>query len=135
MTLPIRRCIASLFTDRPISYRIDQGFDHFKVALSAGVMKMERSDLAASGVMFSIDTETGFRDAVFITGAYGLGKNVVKGTVDSDEFHVHKPTYRDGHRAVLRRHLGDKQVKMIYASGRTRELVNNIPTPKADRQH
>ncbi|MGI9418218.1 MAG: phosphoenolpyruvate synthase [Geminicoccaceae bacterium] len=130
----IRRCNASLFTDRAISYRIDQGFDHFKVALSAGVMKMVRSDLAASGVMFSIDTETGFRDAVFITGAYGLGENVVKGTVDPDEFHVHKPTYRDGRRAVLRRHLGDKQVKMVYASGRTREPVSNIPTPKADRQ-
>ena len=130
----IRRCNASLFTDRAISYRIDQGFDHFKVALSAGVMKMVRSDLASSGVMFSIDTETGFRDAVFITGAYGLGENVVKGAVDPDEFHVHKPTYRDGHHAVLRRHLGDKQIKMIYASGRTREPVSNIPTPKADRR-
>ncbi|MGI9492546.1 MAG: PEP/pyruvate-binding domain-containing protein, partial [Geminicoccaceae bacterium] len=130
----IRRCNASLFTDRAISYRIDQGFDHFKVALSAGVMKMVRADLASSGVMFSIDTETGFREAVFITGAYGLGENVVKGTVDPDEFHVHKPTFNQGHRAVLRRHLGDKQVKMIYASGRTREPVSNIPTPKADRQ-
>ncbi len=130
----VRRCNASLFTDRAISYRIDQGFDHFKVALSAGVMKMVRSDLASSGVMFSIDTETGFRDAVFITGAYGLGENVVKGTVDPDEFHVHKPTFRQGYRAVLRRYLGDKQVKMIYASGHTREPVVNIPTPKADRQ-
>ncbi|MGF1474857.1 MAG: phosphoenolpyruvate synthase [Geminicoccaceae bacterium] len=130
----VRRCNASLFTDRAISYRTDQGFDHFKVALSAGVMKMVRSDLAGSGVMFSIDTETGFRDAVFITGAYGLGENVVKGTVDPDEFHVHKPTYRDGFRAVLRRHLGDKQVKMVYATGHTREPVKNIPTPKADRR-
>ncbi|MEL6964284.1 MAG: phosphoenolpyruvate synthase, partial [Pseudomonadota bacterium] len=129
------RCNASLFTDRAISYRTDQGFDHFKVALSAGVMKMVRSDLASSGVMFSIDTETGFKDAVFITGAYGLGENVVKGTVDPDEFHVHKPTYKDGYRAILRRHLGDKQVKMIYAPGHTREPVANIPTPKADRQH
>ncbi len=130
----IQRCNASLFTDRAISYRIDQGFDHFKVALSAGVMKMVRSDLASSGVMFSIDTETGFRDAVFITGAYGLGENVVKGTVDPDEFHVHKPTFREGYRSVLRRHLGDKQIKMIYASGHTREPVTNIPTPKADRR-
>ncbi|MEM9627852.1 MAG: phosphoenolpyruvate synthase [Pseudomonadota bacterium] len=130
----VRRCNASLFTDRAISYRTDQGFDHFKVALSAGVMKMVRSDLSSSGVMFSIDTETGFKDAVFITGAYGLGENVVKGTVDPDEFHVHKPTYKDGYRAVLRRHIGDKQVKMIYASGHTREPVTNIPTPKADRQ-
>jgi pyruvate, water dikinase len=129
----IRRCNASLFTDRAISYRIDQGFDHFKVALSASVMKMVRSDLAASGVMFSLDTETGHPDMVFITGAYGIGENVVKGTVDPDEFYVHKTTYRQGYRAVLRRVLGDKQVKMIYAHGRTREPVRNIPTPKADR--
>ena len=129
----VRRCNASLFTDRAISYRIDQGFDHFKVALSVGVMKMVRSDLAASGVMFSLDTETGFRDVVFITGAYGLGENVVKGTVDPDEFYVHKPTFRQGHRAVLRRALGRKQVKMVYAQGRTREPVTNLPTPKADR--
>jgi pyruvate,water dikinase len=129
----IRRCNASLFTDRAISYRIDQGFEHFKVALSVGIMKMVRADLAASGVMFSLDTETGFRDVAFITGAYGLGENVVKGTVDPDEFYVHKPTFRQGHRAVLRRALGRKQVKMIYAQGRTREPVTNMPTPKADR--
>jgi pyruvate,water dikinase len=129
----IRRCNASLFTDRAISYRIDQGFEHFKVALSVGVMKMVRADLAASGVTFSLDTETGFRDVVFITGAYGLGENVVKGTVDPDEFYVHKPTFRQGHRAVLRRALGRKQVKMIYAHGRTREPITNLPTPKADR--
>jgi pyruvate,water dikinase len=129
----IRRCNASLFTDRAISYRNDQGFDHFKVALSVGVMKMVRADLAASGVMFSLDTETGFRDVVFITGAYGLGENVVKGTVDPDEFYVHKPTFQRGYRAVLRRALGRKQVKMVYAQGRTREAVVNLPTPKADR--
>jgi pyruvate,water dikinase len=129
----IRRCNASLFTDRAISYRIDQGFDHFKVALSASVMKMVRADLAASGVVFSLDTETGFRDVVFVTGAYGLGENVVKGTVDPDEFYVHKPTFRQGYRAVLRRALGRKQVKMVYAHGRTREAVMNLPTPKADR--
>ncbi len=99
----IRRCNASLFTDRAISYRIDQGFDHFKVALSAGVMKMVRADLAASGVMFSLDTETGFRDAVFITAAYGIGENVVKGTVDPDEFYVHKPTLEAGRPAIVRR--------------------------------
>ena len=98
-----RRCFASLFTDRAIHYRIDQGFDHFKVSLSIGVMKMVRSDLASSGVMFSLDTESGFRDAVFITGAYGLGENVVQGAVDPDEFYVHKPTFLAGHRAVLRR--------------------------------
>lgn len=130
----VKRCNASLFTDRAISYRIDQGFDHFKVALSAGVMKMVRADLASSGVMFSIDTETGFRDAVFITGAYGLGENVVQGAVDPDEFYVHKPTFKLGHRAVLRRVLGGKGIKMVYAPGRTREPVINKPTPKADRR-
>ncbi|MBS4050733.1 MAG: phosphoenolpyruvate synthase, partial [Methylomonas sp.] len=83
-----KRCFASLFTDRAIHYRLDQGFDHFKIGLSIGVMKMVRSDLAASGVMFSLDTESGFNDAVFITGAYGLGENVVQGAVDPDEFYV-----------------------------------------------
>ena len=89
-----RRCFASLFTDRAISYRIDNGFDHFKVALSVGVMKMVRSDLAASGVIFTLDTESGFRDVVFVTGSYGLGENIVQGTVDPDEFYVHKPTFQ-----------------------------------------
>ncbi|MDT7765824.1 MAG: pyruvate, water dikinase [Mycobacterium sp.] len=128
-----RRCFASLFTDRAIHYRIDQGFDHFKVSLSIGVMKMVRSDIASSGVMFSIDTESGFRDAVFVTGAYGLGENVVQGAVDPDEFYVHKPTYLAGHRAVLRRLLGDKAVKMILVDGETKNTTRNIPTPKADR--
>ncbi|HKI38833.1 MAG TPA: phosphoenolpyruvate synthase, partial [Mycobacterium sp.] len=128
-----RRCFASLFTDRAIHYRVDQGFDHFKVSLSVGVMKMVRSDLAASGVMFSLDTESGFRDAVFITGAYGLGENVVQGAVDPDEFYVHKPTYLAGHRAVLRRLVGDKAVKMIFVEGETKYTTRNIPTPKADR--
>ena len=128
-----RRCFASLFTDRAIHYRIDQGFDHFKVSLSIGVMKMVRSDLSASGVMFSLDTESGFRDAVFVTGAYGLGENVVQGAVDPDEFYVHKPTYLAGHRAVLRRLLGDKAVKMIFVEGETKYTTRNIPTPKADR--
>ena len=128
-----RRCFASLFTDRAIHYRIDQGFDHFKVSLSIGVMKMVRSDISSSGVMFSIDTESGFRDAVFVTGAYGLGENVVQGAVDPDEFYVHKPTYLAGHRAVLRRLLGDKAVKMIFVEGETKNTTRNIPTPKADR--
>jgi pyruvate, water dikinase len=128
-----RRCFASLFTDRAIHYRIDQGFDHFKVSLSIGVMKMVRSDLAASGVMFSLDTESGFPDVVFVTGAYGLGENVVQGAVDPDEFYVHKPTYLAGHRAVLRRLIGDKAVKMIFVEGGTKDPVRNIPTPKADR--
>ncbi|MGO9507268.1 MAG: phosphoenolpyruvate synthase [Mycobacterium sp.] len=128
-----RRCFASLFTDRAIHYRIDQGFDHFKVSLSIGVMKMVRSDLSSSGVMFSIDTESGFRDAVFVTGAYGLGENVVQGAVDPDEFYVHKPTYLAGHRAVLRRLIGDKAVKMILVEGETKNTTRNVPTPKSDR--
>jgi pyruvate,water dikinase len=128
-----KRCLASLFTDRAISYRIDRGFDHFKVALSVTVMKMVRSDLSASGVMFSVDTETGFPDVVFITGAYGLGETVVQGTVDPDEFYVHKPTYQQGHRAVLRRSRGEKQVKMVYATGHTREPSRTVPTPEEDR--
>ncbi|NOR69427.1 MAG: phosphoenolpyruvate synthase [Methylomarinum sp.] len=129
-----RRCFASLFTDRAIHYRIEHGFDHFKVALSIGIMKMVRSDLAASGVMFSLDTESGFRDAIFITGAYGLGENVVQGTVDPDEFYVHKSTFKQGYRSVLRRVLGTKKIKMIYATGNTRESVKNVVTAKADRQ-
>jgi pyruvate, water dikinase len=128
-----RRCFASLFTDRAIHYRIDQGFDHFKVALSIGVMKMVRSDLASSGVMFSLDTESGFRDVVLVTGAYGLGENVVQGAVDPDEFYVHKPTFAAGHRAVLRRMLGDKAVKMVFVEGSAKQTTRNIPAPKADR--
>ncbi len=129
-----RRCFASLFTDRAIHYRIDQGFDHFKVALSIGVMKMVRSDLASSGVMFSIDTETGFEDVVFITGAYGLGENVVQGAVEPDEFYVHKPTFQQGYRAVVRRHLGSKKIKMIYAKGHTKATTRNEDVPEEDRK-
>ncbi|MHB1849842.1 MAG: phosphoenolpyruvate synthase [Acidimicrobiales bacterium] len=128
-----RRCYASLFTDRAVHYRVDEGFDHFKVALSIGVMKMVRSDLASSGVMFSLDTESGFPDVVFVTGSWGLGENVVQGAVDPDEFYVHKPTFEAGHRAVLRRMLGDKAVKMIFSEGGTAHTTRNIPTPKADR--
>ncbi|VAW64829.1 Phosphoenolpyruvate synthase, partial [hydrothermal vent metagenome] len=101
---------------------------------SIGIMKMVRSDLAASGVMFSLDTETGFRDVVFITGAYGLGENVVQGAVDPDEFYVHKPTFEQGFRAVLRRSLGSKKIQMQYASGRTREATRNVPVPEEYRQ-
>src|SRR6516225_1827098 len=111
-----RRCFASLFTDRAISYRIDNGFDHFKVALSVAVMKMVRSDLAASGVIFTLDTESGFRDVVFVTGSYGLGENIVQGIVDPDEFYVHKPTFNNGFRAVLSHRLGAKKKQMVYTS-------------------
>jgi hypothetical protein len=117
----------------PSATALDHGFDHFKVSLSVAVMQMVRSDLASSGVMFTIDTESGHPDFVFITGAWGLGENVVQGAVDPDEFYVHKPTFRQGFRSVLRRTLGDKQIRMVYAPGRTREPVVNRPTPKADR--
>ena len=129
-----RRCFASLFTDRAIHYRIDEGFDHFKVALSIGVMKMVRSDLASSGVIFSLDTESGFRDVVFITGAWGLGENVVQGAVDPDEFYVFKPTFEAGHRTVLRRSLGSKKIKMVYAQGGSRHTTRNVPTSDAERE-
>ena len=109
----VQHCFASLFTDRAIHYRVERGFDHFKVALSVGVMNMVRSDLASSGVMFTLDTESGFRDVVFVTSSYGLGENVVQGAVDPDEFFVHKPTYRQGHRVVLRRRLGSKEAKTM----------------------
>ena len=111
------RCLASLFTERAIHYRIDKGFDHFKVALSVGIMKMVRSDLAAAGVAFTLDTESGFRDVVLINASYGLAENVVQGSVDPDEFYVFKPTFEAGHRNVLRRRIGSKQVKLVYASG------------------
>jgi len=129
----VKRCQASLFTDRAISYRTDNGFDHFKVSLSVAVMQMVRSDLASSGVMFSIDTESGHPDVVFITAAWGLGENVVQGAVDPDEFYVHKPTFQAGHRCVLRRRMGRKQIRMVYSGGRTREPVVNQPTPAPDR--
>src|SRR4030042_1976911 len=96
-------------------------------------MKMVRSDVAASGVMFSLDTETGFRDVVFVTGAYGLGENVVQGTVDPDEFYVFKPTFKAGCRRVLRRSLGGKEIRMVYASAAGRETTRNMPTPKEDQ--
>src|SRR5450755_1555130 len=124
-----RRCFASIFTDRAISYRIDNGFDHFKVALSVAVMKMVRSDLAASGVVFTLDTESGFRDVVFVTGCYGLGETIVQGQVDPDEFYVHKPTLAQGFRCVLRRRLGAKQIRMIYGKrgGSHATLTRNVP--------
>jgi pyruvate,water dikinase len=129
-----QRCFASLFTDRSIHYRVDQGFDHFKVSLSIGVMKMVRADLATSGIMFSLDTETGFRDVVLISAAYGLGENVVQGALDPDEFMVFKPTLAQGHRAVLRRTQGSKKIKMVYIEGGTREATRNVVTPQADRE-
>ena len=112
----VRDCFASLFTNRAISYREDKGFDHFSVYLSVGVQKMVRSDLASSGVMFSIDTESGFKDAVYITGAYGLGENVVQGAVNPDQFYVFKPTLNPGLRPILEKKLGSKEKRMIYGN-------------------
>ncbi|BDG02275.1 phosphoenolpyruvate synthase [Anaeromyxobacter oryzae] len=129
-----RRCFASLFTDRAISYRIDQGFDHLRVSLSIAVQKMVRSDLAAAGVVFTLDTETGFRDVVFITGSYGLGENVVQGAVGPDEFYVFKPTLVTGRRPIIRRKLGDKKIKLIYGSGTSKVLTRNVEVPKQDRR-
>jgi len=126
-----RRCFASLFTDRAISYRLDNGFDHFKVALSVGVMKMVRAGGAASGVLFTLDTESGFRDVVFVSGVYGLGENIVQGVVDPDEFYIHKPTLRAGFRTVLSRTLGRKHLRMIYADNGGG--VQNIPVPEAEQ--
>ena len=128
------KCFASLFTNRAISYRIDNNFDHFEVALSIGIMKMVRSDLATSGVMFTIDTETGFSDVVFITASYGLGENIVQGAVSPDEYYVFKPTYRKGCRAIIRKNLGGKSIKMIYGISDSKVLTRNVAVPEADRR-
>jgi pyruvate,water dikinase len=128
----VKRCFASLFTDRAISYRTDKGFDHFKVALSVGVQRMVRADLAASGVMFTIDTETGFRDAVLINAAYGLGENVVQGSVNPDEYYVFKPTLKAGFKPILQKITGTKEFKLIYDIGGGK-MVKNVPVPPGDR--
>ncbi len=125
-----RRCFASLFTDRAISYRQINGFDHFEVALSIGVQRMVRADLATSGVMFSIDTETGFRDAVLLTAAYGLGETVVQGTVNPDEYFIFKPTLEQGFAPILQRRLGSKAIRMIYADPSTR----TVPVPQDEQR-
>ncbi len=127
-----KRCFASLFTERAISYRADKGFEHGKVALSIGVQKMVRSDLATSGVIFTIDTETGFRDAVLINAAYGLGENVVQGSVNPDEYCVFKPTLKSGFQPILEKRIGSKEFKLIYDVGGGR-MVKNVPVAPADR--
>ncbi|MBB3043772.1 phosphoenolpyruvate synthase [Nocardioides soli] len=126
----VRRCFASIFTDRGVHYRHRQGYDQLGVSLSIGVMKMVRSDLASSGVIFTLDTESGYRDAVFLTASWGLGETVVQGAVDPDEFYVHKPTFEAGFRAVLRRRRGEKAIRMVTAgaSGTRTEM-----TPAVDR--
>ena len=117
----VRDCFASLFTNRAISYRVDKGFDHLSVYLSVGVQKMVRSDLACSGVMFTIDTESGFQDAVYITGAYGLGENVVQGAVNPDQFYVFKPTLKKGFKPILEKKLGSKEKRLIYGPTGTKQ--------------
>ena len=132
-----RRCYASLFTDRAIAYRQQHGFDHLEVALSIGVQRMVRSDLASSGVMFSIDTETGFRDAVLLTAAYGLGENVVQGAVNPDELLIFKPTLEQGFAPILSRRLGSKALRMVYADpsvGDGRAVRNETVSPDDSRR-
>jgi len=129
-----KRVLASLFTDRAISYRVDKGFDHMSIALSIGVQKMVRSDQAASGVIFTLDTESGFRDVVMITAAYGLGENVVQGAVNPDEFMVFKSTF-ENYRPIIRRHLGEKAIKMIYSKDPvTGMAVHNVQVRQHERE-
>ncbi|MGA1423916.1 MAG: phosphoenolpyruvate synthase [Steroidobacteraceae bacterium] len=130
----MRHVFASLFNDRAIAYRVHQGFDHSQVALSAGIQQMVRSDLGASGVMFTLDTDSGFRDVVFITASYGLGETVVQGAVNPDEFYLYKPALRAGRRSVLRRNLGAKAIKMVYGEADSKDRVRTIDVPMADRQ-
>jgi pyruvate,water dikinase len=127
-----KRCFASLFTNRAISYRVDKGFDYLKIALSIGVQKMVRSDLATSGVMFTIDTETGFRDSILINASYGLGENIVQGSVNPDEYSIFKPTLKQGFRPIIHKSLGSKEFKLIYDVGGGR-MVKNVPVPLEDR--
>jgi pyruvate, water dikinase len=127
------KCFASLFTDRAISYRTLRGFEHFSIALSVGVQKMVRSDLATSGVIFSIDPETGFKNVVLVSAAYGLGETVVQGAVNPDEYLVFKPTLKQGHSPILKKRLGSKEIKMIYDLGGGKQ-TKNIPVPQTERE-
>ncbi len=129
----IKEVFASLFNDRAIAYRVHQGFEHRHVALSAGIQRMVRSDIAASGVLFTLDTESGFRDAVFITASYGLGEMVVQGAVNPDEFYVHKPTLAAGRPAILRRSVGDKAIRMVYSEPGSESPVRTEEVPEAER--
>jgi pyruvate,water dikinase len=129
----VHEVFASLFNDRAIAYRVHHGFEHAAVALSAGVQHMVRSDLGSSGVMFTLDTDSGFRDVVFITASYGLGETVVQGAVNPDEFYVYKPALRAGKSAILRRNLGGKAIKMVYADGNGADRVRTVEVSPADR--
>jgi len=130
----LHEVFASLFNDRAIAYRVHQGFDHAAVALSAGVQHMVRSDLGASGVMFTLDTDSGFRDVVFITASWGLGETVVQGAVNPDEFYLYKPALRSGKQPILRRNLGGKAVKMVYAPAGSDARVATVEVPEAERR-
>ncbi|HKP50693.1 MAG TPA: phosphoenolpyruvate synthase, partial [Gemmatimonadales bacterium] len=130
--LAVRACLASLFTDRAIVYRAQHGFPHRDVALSVGVQKMVRSDLGSAGVIFTLDTESGFRDVVLITGSWGLGETVVQGRVRPDEFWVHKPTLRQGHRSIIRREIAEKTVKLVYAD-ESAKAVKEVRVAGRDR--
>ena len=129
----VRKVFASLYNDRAISYRVHQGFEHDMVSLSAGIQQMVRSDIGSSGVMFTLDTESGFDDVVFITSAYGLGETVVQGSVNPDEFYVHKSTLASGKPAILSRNLGSKSIKMIYADDNAKSPVTTTEVGSKDR--
>jgi len=131
LLLAIKKCIASLFTNRAISYRVDKGYDHFSIALSVGVQKMVRSDKGASGVMFTLDTESGFKDVVLINAAYGLGENVVQGAVNPDEYFIFKSTVFS-HKPIIQKRIGEKEIKMIY-SKEGNKPVKNVSVPKEER--
>ena len=122
----VKEVFASLFNDRAISYRVHHEFDHSEVALSAGIQRMVRSESASSGVMFTLDTESGFRDVVFITSSYGLGETIVQGAVNPDEFYVHKQTFEAGRKAILRKNLGSKAIKMVYSRDDSEDLVETV---------
>ncbi len=128
-----KNCFASLFTNRAIAYRAEKGFDHFKVYLSIGVQKMVRSDLASAGVMFTLDTETGFPHVCFVTSSWGLGENVVQGAVNPDEFYIFKPTLKEGYKPIIQKLVGEKAIKMIYATEGPHP-TKNILTPPEDRR-
>ncbi len=128
-----KKCMASLFTDRAIVYRIEQHFDHFQVAISVGVQKMVRSDKASSGVTFSLDTDTGFKNIVVITSSYGLGENIVKGVVNPDEFHVFKPTLAQGYKPIIKKYLGSKELRLVYTDNK-RDPLENLPVSRSDQQ-
>ena len=133
----MREVFASLYNDRAISYRVHKGYAHNDVALSAGVQRMVRSDIGAAGVMFTIDTESGFPDVVFITSSYGLGETVVQGAVNPDEFYVHKPALKNGKQAIVRRNLGSKLIRMGFASAEEHaasgKLVTTVDTATEQR--